>query len=192
MNSQNAEKIKFYHQRDASLLKHIRESEQKILETAREQPYSLPIFRTFKSKGLSTDSPTHAVGLRPKSVDLVTVSHDIPEAIAGENRYRVSVAVKCDIDLVFRSYLDLNGLFGRATQTPSMVGRDSPMPIPTGSTLATPREWEETHETLMFVDGSIDRRKYDEGIATGFRLEPPLTDAQQAALSKYRESQEKT
>ncbi len=196
VNSQDAETKLFYQHRDAALLKYVRESESAIVTAAREQPYSLSIFNTFKSKGFDADVPTRIVGLRPKSVDSVTVYHGIPEFIAGENRYRVSVTVKCEIDLVFKSYFDLGSIFGigpgEAGRAPSTVGRDSPMSIPMGPMLTTPREWEETHETTMSLEGSIDRKEYDEGIASGFRLEPPLTDEQRTSLSKYHENQKKS
>lgn len=191
INSLDEETKEFIRHRNEELLKHVRESEQLIVAAARERPYSPSIFDEFKSKNLSFRSPNHVLGLHPKSVRSVLVYHGIPEFIAGENRYRVSVAVNCDIDLLFRSYFDLGTLFGGASGSPSTIGKDSPVPMHTGSMLTTPSEWEETHETTMYVEGSIDREKYDEGFASGFRLEPDLTNEQRVQLSEYHERHNK-
>ncbi len=184
----------FIRQRDAALLKHVRESEPRILQEFNEKP--IKISNIFLRKALEDSKlgpllPERIVGLRPKGVERVSVVYGYPESVVGLDRYRVHVYVQCEVDVVLSRFAVSTGssIFGQTTIT--IDGTDVRTHLPIESPRMSGDEPEATQTILMSIsiDGSIARQAFEQGSCEGFRVEDELSTEQWKELFRHQDDE---
>lgn len=172
---------RFVRERDKALLELAQAHEKEILASLKGRDISFGALTFYGDPKLA--NAERITGVRPKKVGSASVLFGIPEAVVGINRYRVSVSVVCDVDIVVKDST-MGSILGSMRETKvSLEDLEKGKEVPVKSyTFSPPTERRTTVELSTSIDGSIDRSEFDQGVAKEFRLEPELSKEQWSAV----------